>query len=150
MASPATSTSETRRAPSTSTKLPTASRTTGLSTLVSTLKLRPETCRKPPLSVGRAMTAISRASMNLLAGGLNDAELVAEGVDVDDVLVGDVAGGDVGADAAAVHEADVGVADDAVGVGAEVADVGLLGADEAGAVLGVAGEGDGALRDDGR
>ena len=62
---------------------------------------------------------------DVLAGGLHQAGLVAEGVHVDDVLVGDVAGSDVGPDAAAVHKGDVGVQHDTVGVGAQVAQVGL-------------------------
>ena len=68
---------------------------------------------------------------NLLAGGLDHDELIAEGMDLDDPVVGHVAGGDVGADAAAVDNADVGVAGQHVSISADVAEVGLLPADGA-------------------
>ena len=84
----------------------------------------------------------------LLAGGLDHGGHIAEGHDVEDVLDGDVARGDVGADAAAVHEADVGAHDDAVGVGHEVAEVGLAVADGPAAVVIRGHELDLALRDD--
>ena len=64
---------------------------------------------------------------DLLASDLRHAHQIAVGVDIDDVPVSDIAGGDVGPDAA-VDKADVGAQHDAVGVGAEVAQVGLGGA----------------------
>ena len=66
---------------------------------------------------------------DLLAGNLHQAGQVAEGMDSDDVAVGDVAGGNIVADAAAVDKADVSAQQHAVGVGAQVAQVGLGGAD---------------------
>ena len=74
---------------------------------------------------------------DLLAGDLHQAGQVAEGMHVDDVTVGDVAGSNVGADAAAVDPADISAQHDAVGVGAQIAQVGLSGANSALAGVGI-------------
>ena len=76
---------------------------------------------------------------DLLTGGLHDAGHVAIGMDLDDLVVGDVACGDVGADAAAVYDGDVSAQRDAVSIGAQVAEVRLAVADGAGRALGVLG-----------
>ena len=60
-------------------------------------------------------------------------------MDLDDLIVGDVACGDVGADAAAVDDGDVSAQRDAVSIGAQVAEVRLAVADGAGRALGVLG-----------
>ena len=62
---------------------------------------------------------------NVLAGGLHHAGLVAEGMHVNDLLIGDVPCGNVGAHAAAVDKGHVGVQHHPVGVGTQVAQVGL-------------------------
>lgn len=69
---------------------------------------------------------------DLLTGGLHDAGHVAIGMDLDDLVVGDVACGDVGADAAAVYDGDVSAQRDAVSIGAQVAEVRLAVADGTG------------------
>ena len=76
---------------------------------------------------------------DLLTGGFHDAGHVAIGMDLDDLIVGDVACGDVGADAAAVDDGDVSAQRDAVSIGAQVAEVRLAVADGAGRALGVLG-----------
>ena len=68
---------------------------------------------------------------DLLAGGLDHAQGVAEGMHLEDVAQSDVARGDGDADAAAVDERHIGLALVAVGVGAQVAQVGLGVADDA-------------------
>ena len=60
-------------------------------------------------------------------------------MDLDDLIVGDVACGDVGADAAAVDDGDVSAKRDAVSIGAQIAEVRLAVADGAGRALGVLG-----------
>ena len=86
---------------------------------------------------------------DLLAGRFDDAQGVAVRMDLDDLAVGDVAGRDVGTDAAAVDERDVSAGNGTVGVGTEVAEVGLTVADGAGAVGTLRGQVHGALCNDG-
>ena len=86
---------------------------------------------------------------DFLTGRLDDAERVAVRMDLDDLAVGDVAGRDVGTDAAAVDERDVSAGNGTVGVGTEVAEVGLTVADGAGAVGTLRGQVHGALCNDG-
>ena len=75
---------------------------------------------------------------NLLTGGLHQAGLVAEGMDVDNALIGDVACGDISADTAAVDKGHVSAQHHAVGIGAQVAQVGLAAANQT-VALGVLG-----------
>ena len=86
--------------------------------------------------------------LELLTGDLNEAGGVAEGMNVDDIAVGDVARIDVGAHAAAVDEGNVSAEQETVSVGAQVAEVGLRAADGALAVGALGGEGNGRLGDD--
>ena len=67
---------------------------------------------------------------DLLAGGLYHAHLVAEGMNGDDLAVGDIARGDIHTDAAAVDKGDLGAGHGPVGVRAQVAQVGLLAANQ--------------------
>ena len=97
------------------------------------------------LQEAAALAGIGRGAelqsvLDLLTGDLNKACLVAEGMDLDDIAVGDVADLDVVAHAAAVDEGDVSAQQDAVGVRAQVAEVGLGIADRALAVRAVDGQ----------
>ena len=97
------------------------------------------------LQEAAALAGIGRGAelqsvLDLLTGDLNEAGLVAEGMDLDDIAVGDVADLDVVAHAAAVDEGDVSAQQDAVGVRAQVAEVGLGIADRALAVRAVDGQ----------
>ena len=97
------------------------------------------------LQEAAALAGIGRGAelqsvLDLLTGDLNEAGLVAEGMDLDNIAVGDVADLDVVAHAAAVDEGDVSAQQDAVGVRAQVAEVGLGIADRALAVRAVDGQ----------
>ena len=97
------------------------------------------------LQEAAALAGIGRGAelqsvLDLLTGDLNEACLVAEGMNLDDIAVGDVADLDVVAHAAAVDEGDVSAQQDAVGVRAQVAEVGLGIADRALAVRAVDGQ----------
>ena len=68
---------------------------------------------------------------HLLAGDLDDGKAVAEGMDLEDVVEGDIALVDGHADAAAVDECDIGFTRlIKIGIRAEVAEVGLGAADD--------------------
>ena len=76
---------------------------------------------------------------NFLPGGFHDAHLVPIRMDVDDVFIGDIARGQIRADAAAVGEADLRAHYGAVCVGHHVAQVRLPAADAAKAGGGIIG-----------
>ena len=68
---------------------------------------------------------------NLLSGCFHHTDLVSERLHADNVAVSDISGRDISPDSAAVAEADIRSGDSPVRVRAEVAQVGLTGADKA-------------------
>ncbi|MPM18864.1 hypothetical protein SDC9_65281 [bioreactor metagenome] len=70
----------------------------------------------------------------LLASGFHRAGHISEGVYVDDVTVGNIAGGNAHADSAAVHKGDIRAQKGPVSVGTQITQIGLLGAHAGGAL----------------
>ncbi|SCJ02825.1 Uncharacterised protein [uncultured Flavonifractor sp.] len=81
--------------------------------------------QEPAVLLRRHTRAHLQRVQNVLARGLHHAGLVAEGMHVDDLLIGDLPRGDVGPHAPAVDKGHVGVQHHPVGVRAQVAQIGL-------------------------
>ncbi len=81
--------------------------------------------QEPSVLLRRHPRAHLQRVQDVLARGLHHARLVSEGMHVDDLLIGDVSGGNVRAYAAAVDKRHVRVQHHTVCVGAQVAQIGL-------------------------
>ena len=131
MGSPPTSTFFTRRSPSTPVNMPFVSATqAALDVAVDLIAQAGDLQEAAGLAGHRAGAPLQRVQ-DLLAGDLDHAHGVAEGMDLEDIVEGDVARVDVDADAAAVDKGDIRAGLVAVGVRAQVAQVGLGAADHA-------------------